>query len=140
MTDESVIVRLAGLDDLKAISHPYLKPDKVAQKIGRGEIFLLLEKEQQIGSLWANFFWDSIPFIDLIIIDAAHRGRGLSRVLLEFFEDHLRQQGYTVLYSSSQLDEPQAQTWHRHIGFEECGFLNGLNQGGIGEVFFRKDL
>jgi len=26
------------------------------------------------------------------------------------------------------------------MGFEECGMINGLNQGGIGEVFFRKTL
>jgi hypothetical protein len=26
------------------------------------------------------------------------------------------------------------------LGFEECGVINGLNDGGVGEVFFRKAL
>jgi hypothetical protein len=26
------------------------------------------------------------------------------------------------------------------MGFEECGIINGINDGGIGEVFFRKYL
>jgi GNAT superfamily N-acetyltransferase len=87
-----------------------------------------------------NYLWDCVPFIDLIIIDAAYRKLGLSHILLGFVEEHFRKQGYTILYSSSQLDEPAAQTWHRHMGFEECGMINGLNPGGIGEVFFRKPL
>jgi len=49
-------------------------------------------------------------------------------------------QGFDVLYSSSQVDEPKPQAWHRHMGFEECGVINGINQGDIGEIFFRKRL
>jgi hypothetical protein len=30
--------------------------------------------------------------------------------------------------------------WHRHMGFVECGFLAGVNSGGVGEVFFVKSL
>jgi hypothetical protein len=36
--------------------------------------------------------------------------------------------------------EPEPQAWHRHIGFTECGALVGINDGGIGEIFFRKVL
>ena len=45
-----------------------------------------------------------------------------------------------MLYSSSQADEPEAQAWHRRMGFEECGIVSGINEGGIGEVFFRRPL
>jgi len=45
-----------------------------------------------------------------------------------------------VLFSSSQANEPEPQAWHRHVGFEECGFIAGINEGGVGEVFFRKVL
>jgi len=36
------------------------------------------------------------------------------------------------------VDEPEPQAWHRHMGFVECGIINGINENGIGEVFFRK--
>jgi hypothetical protein len=52
----------------------------------------------------------------------------------------LRGQGCPALYSSSQADEPEAQAWHRRVGFEECGLIAGINRGGVGEVFFRKQL
>jgi hypothetical protein len=54
--------------------------------------------------------------------------------------NRLRRQGHTVLYSSSQADEAEPQAWHRHVGFVECGFVAGINAGGVGEIFFRKQL
>jgi hypothetical protein len=48
--------------------------------------------------------------------------------------------GHAALYSSSQVDEPEPQAWHRRAGFKERGILTGLNDGGVGEVFFRKSL
>ena len=60
--------------------------------------------------------------------------------MLAYLEAYLRKRGYNVLMSSSQLDEPEPQAWHRRVEVEECGIINGLNEGGIGEVFFRKKL
>lgn len=45
----------------------------------------------------------------------------------------------TKLYSSSQANEAEPQQWHRHMGFAECGIINGINDG-IGEVLFVKPL
>lgn len=140
MGEEIITVRLADQDDLAVVSHRHLSQDRILQKINQQEIYLLLVNDLPVGSLWVGFLWDFVPFIDLITIDAAFQKRGLSRSLLGFVEADLRARGYDVLYSSSQLDEPVPQTWHRHVGFEECGVINGLNEGGIGEVFFRKSI
>jgi hypothetical protein len=64
----------------------------------------------------------------------------VGRALLKFVEQDPRARGHRTLYSSSQANEIQPQTWHRHVGFEECGFIAGINDGGIDEVFFRKKL
>jgi len=60
--------------------------------------------------------------------------------MLRFMEDYLRENGHQQLFSSSQVDEAEPQAWHRHVGFEECGLIGGINDGGVGEVFFRKRL
>ena len=140
MGEDMIAVRLADQDDLGAVSHSHLSQDQILQKIKLEEIYLLLVNDRPVGSLWIGFLWDFVPFIDLIIIDAAYQKRGLSHHLLGFVEADLRGRGYDVLYSSSQIDEPIPQAWHRHVGFEECGVINGLNEGGIGEVFFRKSI
>jgi predicted GNAT superfamily acetyltransferase len=90
--------------------------------------------------LWISYLWSEVPFIDLIIIQESFQKHGLSRLLLGFVEEHLRAKGFDQLYSSSQIDEPIPQAWHRHVGFKECGMITGLNEGGIGELFFRKAL
>jgi hypothetical protein len=48
--------------------------------------------------------------------------------------------GHAQLYSSSQENESAPQAWHLHMGFAECGFISRFNAGGVGEVFFVKDL
>jgi hypothetical protein len=60
--------------------------------------------------------------------------------MLEYLEEALRSSGHSVLFSSSQVDEAEPQTWHRRMGFRECGIINGVNDGGVGEVFFAKDI
>jgi len=141
MREDNVSTRLAGPDDLEVVGqHGQLPLDVIMRKLRAGEIILLSINNQPTGYLWFSFLWSSLPFIDLIYIDDAYQKRGLSRVLLGYLEDHLMARGFDVLYSSSQLDEPEPQAWHRHMGFEECGVINGLNEGGIGEVFFRKIL
>ena len=70
----------------------------------------------------------------------SYRNEGIGQKILAFLEDHLRSIGHDVLYSSSQTNEPEPQAWHRSVGFVESGIIFGINEGGIGEVFFRKSL
>ncbi|MEE3258795.1 MAG: hypothetical protein VX293_06265 [Candidatus Latescibacterota bacterium] len=55
-------------------------------------------------------------------------------------EQLLCNDGHTALYSSSQANAAPPQACYRHMDFAECGFIAGINEGGIGEVFFCKAL
>jgi predicted GNAT superfamily acetyltransferase len=139
MNNEEVMVRIAELGDLDFIKQKSgLHRECLLQKIQRDEILILSVNDEPVGHLWFTFLWSEIPFIDLIYIKQDYQKRGLSRVLLGFLEAYLQESGYDVLYSSSQMDEPEPQAWHRHVGFDECGVISGMNEGGIGEVFFKK--
>lgn len=136
---EQVITRLAAPGDLDFIKQKTgLSRERLLQKIQRDEILILSVDDEPVGQLRFAFLWSEIPFIDLIYIKEDYQKRGFSRVLLGYLEAYLQARGYDVLYSSSQKDEPEPQAWHRHVGFEECGVITGLNDGGIDEVFFRK--
>ena len=141
MNKESVSVRLAQPADLDFVNRDvHLPQDVILHKIKQGECFVLEVDGQQAGYLRLEFLWSLIPYISLVMILEANRKLGYSRILLEFVEYHLKEGGYSVLYSSSQADEATPQAWHRHMGFEECGIISGINDGGIGEIFFRKML
>ena len=62
------------------------------------------------------------------------------RALLQLLEKELHAGGHRTLFSSSQADEPESQAWHRRMGFVESGRLEGVNAGGVDELFFRKEL
>jgi N-acetylglutamate synthase-like GNAT family acetyltransferase len=139
MDGSNVVIRSAASEDVAFLQQKRgLSPEILLRKISRDEILILGVDGDPIGQLWFAFLWSEIPFIDLIYIKEDYQDQGLSHVLLGHLEDDLHECGYTVLYSSSQMDEPAPQAWHRHMGFAECGVINSLNEGGIGEVFFRK--
>jgi GNAT superfamily N-acetyltransferase len=139
MNKDEVMVRIAAPGDLDFLNQKSELPrERLLQKIQRDEILILSVDDEPVGHLWFAFLWSTIPFIDLIYITEDYQKQGLSRILLGYLERYLQARGYNVLYSSSQMDEPEPQAWHRHLGFAECGMIAGLNDGGIGEVFFRK--
>ena len=112
----------------------------VRRKIGLREIVLSEVGGERVGYLRLEYLWSKIPYVGLIRVPEKFRRLGVGRAIVDFLEEFLRERGYKVLMSSSQVNEPSAQAWHRAVGFEECGIIAGINENGIGEVLFRKFL
>ena len=147
MSDETVI-RFARRDDLDfAYQDGYIRGEVLRRKIeaqtlnsDRIEDIVIAEwNGERVGYVRLEYLWSIVPYISLIQVLPEYRRQGIGKALLRFIETFLRDAGHEVLYSSSQADEPEPQAWHRYVGFEECGFITGINDG-IGEVFFRKSL
>lgn len=137
---ERAIVRFAGPDDLEwCVVHDVDTTEQIIRrKIVNDEIILAEIDGELIGYVRFEYLWSKIPYIGLIFVIEDYRNEGVGRGLMEFLVDFLSDGGHEMLLSSSQADEPKPQAWHRAMGFVECGILNGINEGGIGEVFFRK--
>jgi GNAT superfamily N-acetyltransferase len=140
--NERAIVRFAGPDDLEwcVVEDDYVTEQVIRHKIVNNEIILAELDGQPIGYVRIEYLWSNIPYIGVIFVLDEYRREGIGLMLLKFLIEHLKSLGYDELYSSSQVNEPEAQAWHRGNGFIECGIINGLNEGEIGEVFFRKKL
>jgi GNAT superfamily N-acetyltransferase len=136
-----VEIRFATPADLEwCTAHEHIAAPLIARKIPHDEIIIAELAGQRIGLLRLEFLWSMVPYIALIRVLDPFQQQGAGRALLAFAETQLRAQGHGVLMSSSQVDEAPPQAWHRHMGFVECGILSGINDGGVGEVFFRKTL
>ena len=140
---------MRGLDDLDfAYQDGYISTEVLKRKI-EAQLALNLDciedvviaewNGKRVGYVRLEYLWSIVPYIALIRVLPDYRRQGVGKALLRFIETFLRNVGHDVLYSSSQADEPKPQTWHRHVGFVECGFIAGINDG-VGEVFFRKNL
>ena len=135
---DPIQVRLATLEDIAFVAQDqYLSNSIIQRKIAEGEVFVAVSHAELVGYLRLEHLWSAIPYIALIRVMPAYQRQGIGTALLEFLVTTLRQRGHTLLYSSSQADEPEPQAWHRHMGFEECGMIAGINDG-VGEIFFRK--
>jgi GNAT superfamily N-acetyltransferase len=134
-------VRYAKWADRAFVGQDHYIPEKsLRRKIQAGEIIIALKNDEPAGYLRLDYLWSMVPYIALIWVERKFRQKGCGKALLNFVEITLKEQGHALLFSSSQVDEAEPQAWHRHMGFEECGVINGINEGGIGEIFFRKKL
>ncbi len=139
---ERAIVRFAGPEDLEwCVVEDGLVIEKIMRnKIVNDEIIVAEVDGQLAGYIRLEYLWSTTPYVGLIFVVDEYRKEGIGRKMMDFLEDYLKSRGHDTLMSSSQANEPEPQAWHRAIGFEECGMIAGLNDGGIGEIFFRKQL
>lgn len=141
-TDVSIVVRFASQDDLEACFafDNSDRQDIIENKIDMHEIILAERCGEVIGYLKLEYIWSKFPFISLILLKPEFRGKGIGTLMLNYLIEFLQINGYKILLSSSQVNEEEPQKWHRKKDFVECGILNGINEDGIGEVFFRLEL
>lgn len=137
--DISIGVRFATKEDLKSILafDRGTRIEVLESKIDLFEIMVAERLGEIIGYLKLEYIWSKLPYIGLIIIKTEFRGKGIGTLMLTYLVDFLKMNGHEILLSSSQVDEVPPQHWHRKKGFSECGILSGINEGGIGEVFFK---
>lgn len=141
-TDVSIIVRFATQNDIEScfVFDHSDRQDIIENKIDMHEIILAERCGEVIGYLKLEYIWSKLPYISLIILKPEFRGKGIGSLMLNYLIEFLQLNGFDTLLSSSQVNEAEPQMWHRKKGFIECGILNGINEHGIGEVFFRLNL
>jgi len=138
---QGFVVRPAREDDLDFVRRDREIPEAtVRHKISAQDFFVAERNGGRAGFVCLEYLWSKFPFISLIWVAPEYRRQGIGRALLDHAEGFLRARGHNALYSSSVATEPEPQEWHRHMGFRECGIITGINPGGIGEVFFVRNL
>ncbi len=138
--DSEIKVRFANISDFDFLnSNVYISEEILNRKIEFQGFIVAEIDENSVGFLQLEYLWSLVPYIALIRVLPKYRRKGVGKKLLKFTEDFLRRNEHQKIYSSSQANEPKPQEWHRHVGFEECGIITGINEG-VGEIFFSKDL
>jgi len=137
----NMIVSFATIsDNLYLIDNTQLSPKALNQKLLNNEVLVARSDGQSIGLLILDYLWDHIPFISFIWVDEKYRQLGVGKALLIFLEEYLIKNNIEQLISSAMENAKNARSWHKHMGFKECGLISEINADNIGEVFFRKSL
>ncbi|HTX79195.1 MAG TPA: GNAT family N-acetyltransferase [Longilinea sp.] len=116
------------------IHDTHISTEVIAQKIARKEI-IICQKKHPIGWLRFGLLWDEIPFMNLLMIEKGHRNQGYGTKLVKFWEDKMKEQGYSQVMTST-LSNEDAQHFYRKLGYKDCGSL--IMPGEPLEILMRK--
>src|SRR5262249_18023991 len=100
----------------------HIRPEELNNKIMREEIIVIGNNMGLFGWLRYGYFWDAIPFMNLIYIEEDYRRKGFGTRLIEFWEDEMRKKEYNKVMTSTMSNE-QAQHFYRRQGYRDCGAL-----------------
>ena len=98
----------------------HLPKQEFINKVRDNRGYVLLEDNTPVGLLRYNFFWDNTPFCNLIYINSDYQGKGFGKMLIQYWEEDMKSQGYGMLLTSTQVDE-NAQHFYRKLGYKDCG-------------------
>ena len=87
----TVTVRLAAHADVDwlAANDRHLERRTLDEKVARAEILVADLAAAPIGWLRWSYFWDQIPFMNLLQVDVALRGRSYGRTLTLAWEQRM---------------------------------------------------
>ena len=117
-------VAFAGPDDLDFLAREdhHVDRDVIKDKIARREIVVAYVEKRPVGFLRYGYFWDEIPFMNLLWVEEESRGKGYGTQLVAFWEREMRKLGHDSVMTSS-LSNERAQHLYRRLCYVDVGSL-----------------
>lgn len=118
------MIRCATISDLPALLEldRHISAAELKNAISQGRVLVIFSGDALVGWLRFGYFWDNIPFMNMLYILDGHRGQGLGSSLVAFWEREMQKQGHSRVLTSTQSNE-RAQFFYRKLGYTECGAL-----------------
>lgn len=118
----SVKIRLAEDRDFEILSRndKHISAEALKKKIFDKNILIAEADGEFAGWLRYNFFWDEIPFMNMLFVSEKFRGMGIGGNLVRRWEKLMFGAGYKMLLTSTQANE-YAQHFYRKLGYSDLG-------------------
>ncbi|WP_034302218.1 GNAT family N-acetyltransferase [Alkalibacterium sp. AK22] len=98
----------------------HLSQNEFQKKVRDKQGYVLLDNDNPKGLLRFNLFWDNTPFCTMLFVGWNFQNMGYGKQLMEHWENDMKEKGYGMLMTSTQVDE-SAQHFFRKIGYKDCG-------------------
>ncbi len=115
----------------------HINRDTMLKKLQSGELFVARDNGNIVGYARYGFFWDELPFLNLIIVSTKAREQGVGTMMMDHWEEAMRLQGFKKVLTSSLVDET-AQHFYRKRGYHDIGSF--VLPGETTEILFLKEL
>lgn len=115
-------IRVASQQDMAVLAKydRHLSEEMLCKKIDDGQIWIAEEKDILIGWLRYGFFWDEIPFMNLLYVRMPYQRQGVGTALVKAWEQSMKGAGYDKVLTST-LEEETAQHFYRKLGYDDLG-------------------
>ncbi len=100
----------------------HISYEEFLYKVYEHRYYILRDGLRPIGILRYGMFWDNVPCLTMIYLEAGSRQKGYGRQAMEFWEQEMHIRGYGMLLTTTQVDE-QAQHFYRKLGYRDCGCM-----------------
>jgi ribosomal protein S18 acetylase RimI-like enzyme len=114
-----------------------ISEEMLYKKIYDKEVIIVKAADKIIGWLRYGYFWDSIPFMNMLVMDENYRGKGIGKKLVTFWERDMKANGHEFIMTST-LSNEMAQHFYRKLGYKDSGSLILENEAL--EIIFTKEL
>lgn len=119
---DNFAVRVADGGDLPYLleKDPHITPDMLRRKVTAGEVLVAVVGGGLAGYLRWGWFWDNVPFMNLLRLDAEWRRKGIGTQLVARWEADMRALGAEFVLTSTWASE-EAQHFYRTLGYQDIG-------------------
>ena len=117
-----MIIRAAELKDIDLIKQydKHIAQIEIENVIMSGRVVIGEEDNKFIGWLRYNYFWDNIPFMNMLYILDKYRSKGYGKKLVEYWEIEMKRLGFHIVMTSTQSNE-YAQHFYGKLGYKVVG-------------------
>lgn len=133
-------IEKAGIGDLQTLRDYdcHIPLPRLEHCIREGRIFVLRGGQTLLGMLRYSLFWQTVPFLDLLILREAYRGQGYGRRMMACWEEEMARAGYGYTMLSTQADET-AKYFYEKLGYRRIGAFQPPEQDAE-EIMYLKEL
>lgn len=103
-------------------SDTHMSGEKLRRKLKNKEVLIAKSPDGPFGFLRFGYFWDEIPFMNMLIVSEPKRGQGIGTRLVRFWESEMKQKGHQMVLTSTMSNE-NAQHFYRKLGYRDSGAL-----------------
>lgn len=93
---------------------------RLSDCLNNDQIYGLWDGKKVVGVLRYSLFWQSIPFLDLLYLDEAYRGKGYGRQMMARWETEMVEMDFAYCMLSTQADE-SGKFFYEKLGYRQIG-------------------
>ena len=124
------MVEYATQNDVQEIKtmDKHISEQMLEKAVSDKRVIVFKSAEIVMGTARWSFFWDSIPFLNMLFVPDGYTHHGVGTELLVFWENEMITQGYERLFTSTMARESGQHFFRKH-GYHDIGNLFDDGEG-----------